>query len=112
MARHPCIRGKAPGSPRGLWASRGDNATVKLIASQLPAHQHVPVARAAAGNAASAQGNDWAQIRGQLYGPIPNTDMAADALGSTGGNQPHNNLAPYQVVSFIIALNGIYPQRS
>jgi microcystin-dependent protein len=29
-----------------------------------------------------------------------------------GGNQPHNNLMPYTAVSYIIALQGIFPPRS
>jgi microcystin-dependent protein len=33
----------------------------------------------------------------------------AQAAGSTGGSQPHDNLLPYLVINFIIALEGIYP---
>ncbi|HXC98565.1 MAG TPA: phage tail protein, partial [Verrucomicrobiae bacterium] len=33
-------------------------------------------------------------------------------LAATGGNQPHNNMPPYQVLMFIIALQGIFPSRS
>jgi microcystin-dependent protein len=38
--------------------------------------------------------------------------MNADALPLTGGGQPHNNEQPYLVINFIIALTGIFPQRS
>ena len=37
------------------------------------------------------------------------TAMAADTLGPTGGNQPHNNLQPYLSLTFIIALVGTFP---
>jgi microcystin-dependent protein len=30
----------------------------------------------------------------------------------TGNNQPHNNMQPYLVLNFIIALQGIYPSRN
>jgi len=30
----------------------------------------------------------------------------------TGGSQPHENLQPYLVVNFIIAVEGIYPSRN
>jgi microcystin-dependent protein len=34
-------------------------------------------------------------------------------LGSpAGGNQPHDNLMPYQAVNFIISLFGIYPTQN
>lgn len=32
-------------------------------------------------------------------------------LNFAGGNQPHTNMQPYQVLNFVIALQGIYPQR-
>ena len=28
-----------------------------------------------------------------------------------GGNQPHNNVQPYIALNFIIALQGLFPQR-
>jgi hypothetical protein len=39
-------------------------------------------------------------------------NMNAAAIGNTGGNQPHNNMIPYQVVKFIIATDGVYPARN
>jgi microcystin-dependent protein len=36
--------------------------------------------------------------------------MAAIAVGSAGGNQPHENMAPTLAVNYIISLFGIYPQ--
>jgi microcystin-dependent protein len=38
--------------------------------------------------------------------------LSASALGSTGGGLPHNNLMPYLVVNFCIALQGVFPARS
>jgi microcystin-dependent protein len=29
-----------------------------------------------------------------------------------GGGVPHNNLQPYLVISYLIALNGVYPSRN
>jgi microcystin-dependent protein len=41
----------------------------------------------------------------------PNQMMNPMTTGITGGNQPHNNMPPYLCVTFIIALQGIFPQR-
>jgi microcystin-dependent protein len=41
-----------------------------------------------------------------------NVLMNPATLAATGGNQPHNNMPPYQVLMFIIALQGIFPSRS
>ena len=38
--------------------------------------------------------------------------MNPAAIGTAGGNQPHNNLPPYLSLNFIIALQGIFPARN
>jgi microcystin-dependent protein len=37
--------------------------------------------------------------------------MATQALPPAGGSVPHNNLMPYLVVNFCIALQGVFPPR-
>jgi microcystin-dependent protein len=45
--------------------------------------------------------------------PALNTyNMAPGAVSNAGGNQPHTNLMPSLCISFIIALQGVYPSRS
>jgi microcystin-dependent protein len=34
------------------------------------------------------------------------------AVPPSGGSQPHNNLQPFLVLNFIIALQGIFPARA
>ena len=49
----------------------------------------------------------------EMYAPAGGTTpMADEALAETGGSQPHNNLQPFLVMNFIIALVGVYPSRS
>jgi microcystin-dependent protein len=38
--------------------------------------------------------------------------MSPFAVGPAGGSLPHNNLPPYLAVSFIIALQGVFPARN
>ena len=95
------------------------SSTVTLTPGQLAPHNHVPAAVVGGGNTNSPAGATWAQPRvgravDQVYatagGILP--PMGASALGPTGDGQPHNNLPPYLVVNFIIALVGIFPPRS
>jgi microcystin-dependent protein len=37
--------------------------------------------------------------------------MAPQAVGTAGGSQPHNNMAPYVAFNFCIALQGVFPPR-
>jgi microcystin-dependent protein len=37
--------------------------------------------------------------------------LAPGAVAISGGSQPHNNLQPYLVLNYIIALQGLTPTR-
>lgn len=47
-----------------------------------------------------------------MFSSNVNTQMSSTAMTVTGQSQAHNNMQPYLVVSFCIAINGIYPSRS
>jgi microcystin-dependent protein len=38
-----------------------------------------------------------------------NSEMAGNAIGVTGGSQPHPNQSPFLTLNFVIALTGIFP---
>jgi microcystin-dependent protein len=47
------------------------------------------------------------------YGPPDNlTTLLPQSLSNLGGSQAHNNMMPYLVLNFIIALQGIFPSRN
>jgi microcystin-dependent protein len=50
--------------------------------------------------------NPYAQTQGT---PVT---FPAGVVGNVGGSQPHNNMMPYLVLNFIIALQGIFPSRN
>ncbi|HEX2913783.1 MAG TPA: tail fiber protein [Chloroflexia bacterium] len=105
--------GAGPGlTPRDLGEVVGSE-TVTLLTSQMPYHNHVLQGYNSPGNSSSPSGNIPAtsSIRDRIYGATPDTTENPQALGVAGGSQPHNNRPPYQAVSFIICLNGIFPPR-
>ena len=115
-AMHP---GQGPGlSLRDLGEESGVEF-VTLLTSEMPVHAHrFGGAVDANGTNQSPVGSIWAQApngRGSLacYHEAPPTGaLNAIALSSSGGGLPHNNLQPYLVLSFCIALQGIFPPRS
>ena len=40
------------------------------------------------------------------------TQLNANAVAPTGGDQPHNNMQPYLTLNFCIALQGVFPPRT
>lgn len=111
----PDLRGRLPIHQGNGFAlsETGGAEEITLTSSQIPAHTHPLLANSALGNVASPAGSVLAQSRTaglDLYlEDVPSVNMAATAIGSVGGSQPHTNMQPYLCVSFIISLFGIYP---
>jgi microcystin-dependent protein len=92
-------------------------STVTLLTSEIPSHTHVASAVNALGNANSPAGASWAEggvgrQLDQLYSTAtPNRQMSPAATSVAGSSFPHNNMSPYLCLTFIIALQGVFPAR-
>ncbi len=118
--RSPIGVGQGPGlSPRTLGERTGAQ-TATLTVANLPAHTHngtVSVASTSnAGNNDEADGAIFATGGINHFSPGA---QAAGAMGgvtatvnNTGGSQPFNIRQPYLAVTFIIALQGVYPSQN
>lgn len=106
----PMHWGDGPGlTPRNI-GEVGGTTSVTLIQPELPAHNHAFEASASAASALSPANNVPADAT--LYAAPPYTQaMSPSSIGVAGGSQPHENMQPYLAVTFIIALQGIYPSR-
>jgi len=99
----PDLRGRQPvhvGPTVSLGQSSGEE-THTLSASESPAHGFAVDAKSTTRSPTGAT-----PARGEKYGP---------ATGSTdpaGGGQPHENLPPYGVIQYAIAMVGIFPSRN
>lgn len=117
MGRVPMHWGQGAGLTNRVLGETAGTETVTLLNSQMPAHNHLISASSVGGNASTPQGNYDAVYVNEagdpvnIYGTTPNTTMNVAAVSASGGSQPHANMQPYQCVSFIIALEGIFPPR-
>jgi microcystin-dependent protein len=114
----PDLRGRLPihqGNGFTL-AENGGVETVTLTTQQIPAHSHPYLATTAFGSTNIPTGNviGAIQVAGDdLYFAAPGTvAMAPNAIGSTGGSQPHSNFQPYLCIDFIISLFGVFPSQT
>jgi microcystin-dependent protein len=115
--------GQGPGLTDRFIGESGGETTVTLLQSEIPSHSHTVVATTTTGTTATANGNQLALASAggskQSAGSVanfyssaaPNTVLAPNALGLTGGN-PHNNMMPYVGLNFCIALQGVFPARN
>jgi microcystin-dependent protein len=113
----PMQQGQGPGLSMRVLGETGGEPAVSLLNTELPAHTHVPNAVVGGGDTGSPAGATFAEARygkgaQDLYSTSPpNTTMHPLAVGPSGGSQPHDNMPPYLCLTFIIALQGIYPAR-
>lgn len=93
-------------------ASGAENHT--LITTEMPTHNHLPVATTNTADQTYPPNNLWANAgSGADYtNTAANGVMNPNSLTQAGGSQPHGNMAPYLVVNFCIALQGIFPSRN
>lgn len=109
----PNLQGRSPvhvGNGIAL-GERGGETSHTLNISELPAHNHAPEGSSNNATTSSATGNLWAKVitGPQPYSSTPNVAMNPACILPTGGNQPHENMSPYLVLNFVIALQGIFP---
>src|SRR5215469_13968853 len=114
----PMQAGQGPGlSLRDLGETAGEQ-TVTLLQTEMPAHSHGAQASGSP-SATEPTNNAWAsgtKFTGvNVYAPSDpanNQQMNPFALTISGGNLPHNNMQPFLGLTFIIALQGVFPARS
>jgi microcystin-dependent protein len=115
----PDLRGRTAlhqGHGAGLTDRRigrtSGSETETLTVDQLPSHNHSLHADVENADQTVAVNTFLATAREDTYGTSASTTMAAGAIGSAGGGQSHNNMQPYLVLNWCIALTGLYPSRS
>jgi microcystin-dependent protein len=113
----PNLRGQVPihmGNGHTLGEKAG-STSVTVNIQQLPTHLHPlnATTTTATTNAPSTSVVLATSSATTLYkSPNALETMASNAVTSVGGSQPHNNMMPYLVLNFIIALQGIFPSQN
>lgn len=117
----PDLQGSAPlhaGQGNGLseyWLGQsGGVESVTLLQSEMPFHTHSMNGATQDPALAKLINSDssWGLSQGGgIYQDTANAQLAFQAVAPTGGGLPHNNMQPYLVMNFCIALQGIFPQR-
>jgi microcystin-dependent protein len=125
----PDLRSRVPTSfgsnTQGVAA--GEEAHT-LIKTEMPQHVHslsadattastsnsnAPVANGSLGQTSGRVTPGTQTFTANLYNAAnPNAVLNSATIGNAGNSQAHNNLMPYLVINFCIALQGIFPSRN
>jgi microcystin-dependent protein len=112
----PNLSGRTPmhvGNGHILGES-GGTESVTLTTQQTTIHTHAMVVSKDQGTLSAPSGHTLAaNLSVLLYRPGAGTQTFDPATTSiVGGSQPHDNMQPYLVVSYIISLFGQYPTQN
>ncbi|MDB5694142.1 MAG: phage tail protein [Alphaproteobacteria bacterium] len=112
-AMHP---GQGGGLSQRFLGEEAGEESVTLLESEIPAHTHSLNAIAALSTTStptsqtalsrSLNGNAYADTAGGVVA------MGFQALPPAGGSLPHNNMMPYLMLSYVIAMQGVFPPRT
>ena len=110
----PMHAGQGPGLSERFPGETGGEQTVTLLETEMPAHSHSLLGTNQLQQLPDPADHTLARANANAYLQSPGsfTQMSPSAIGAAGGSLPHNNMPPYQALTFIIALQGVFPPRS
>ena len=112
----PMHPGQSPGLTDRFLGEQGGEQNVTLLSTEMPAHTHAARGSSTGGTQTVPTNVLWAssavgRTPPPMYASSSNVQMNALSTSVAGGNLPHNNMSPYLCLTFIIALQGIFPAR-
>lgn len=115
--RTPIGRGHGPGLTDRRMGQAGGLETNTLTIAEMPSHNHSPTLHAELNPPASPSPSGNMLSLTNIYAPVDTNEdvqLATNAIRSSnvGANQPVNNMQPYLVMNYEIALQGLFPSRS
>jgi microcystin-dependent protein len=110
----PNMRGRVAiheGSGHTLGEAAGASA-VTITQQTMPQHLHFEQGTSANGSSPLPNGNVLAAANNLYTGAAALTNLLPASLTNVGGSQAHNNMMPYLVLNWCIALQGIFPSQN
>lgn len=113
QTRVPVCSGNGAGLPGVSLGQAGGEATHTLTIPEMAGHAHAAQASQISANATNPAGSLLgSNVSFSIFSPsAPNTTLVSGTIGKAGSGQPHDNMQPYLVLNFVIALTGIFPSR-
>lgn len=114
QGRSPIHAGTGSDGINYQQAEKGGVESVTLSTQQIPIHSHALLGTLEPATKVEPTGTllGTSGVVNYARETAPNNNMNAGSLSSVGGNQPHENMMPFLVVTFILSLFGIFPTQT
>jgi microcystin-dependent protein len=113
--RVPLHAGQGPGISQTYQIGEAAGVEqVTLTTQMMPSHTHAMAASENTSTSPTPTSNVIGKSTAvdMFINAVPTTPLASGAIQPIGGSQPHENMQPYLVVSYIISLFGIFPTQN
>jgi microcystin-dependent protein len=114
QGRIPIHAGQGPNITQNYQlGEKAGTESVTLTTQTTPIHTHTLIGSTANATDPNPGGNIIASstVLKPYLVDFTNNNLASSSVSLVGGNQPHDNMMPFLVVSFIISLFGIFPHQ-
>lgn len=110
----PDLRGRAAFHLGGglTQGQAGGEVAHTLTIQEMPQHIHFGNAATSDGDIPTATGNMLGAFNNGYGGAVALTSLLPASISNVGGSQPHENMSPYLVLNYVIALQGIFPSQN
>jgi len=109
-------QGSGSGLSEYFLGQQGGSENVTLIQSEIPTHTHSIRVSTSQGDVQEptplmAIARPVGATPFAVGNPATPANMANEQLAVTGSSFPHNNMMPYLTLTYIIAMQGVFPPR-
>ncbi len=110
----PNLQGRTPVHVGGgfVIGELGGETAHTLSINEVPTHTHTVTGSSTAGDSPIPTGNYLGAADNMYAAAASLTSIQPGTVSATGGSQAHNNMQPYLVLNFCIALQGIFPSQN
>ena len=95
-----------------IVGQQGGSESVTINQSQMPQHLHFIQAVSDVADAVVLAGNYLGGVNNGWRPPSSLVAIDPGTITTVGGSQPHENMSPFTVLNFCVALQGVFPSQN
>jgi microcystin-dependent protein len=110
----PDLRARVPihSGPGHILGERAGQEAHALTIAETPVHRHALQASTENADSPDPAAHHFAAANNRYHAPADLVPLEPSSVSTTGASQAHENRQPFLVLSFCIALTGVFPSQN